>query len=98
MQITKASKSEIVGEVAKRAAVTREVADYVFHTLSEVMLEKLKEGKEVRIPYIGAIHFANKASSISNLNGVVIPPHKQIKFRFNKQLARYIRVKSRVRE
>jgi nucleoid DNA-binding protein len=95
MIITKASKNEIVGEVAKRSALKKEVVGHVYYKLAEVILDKLKEGKEVMLPGIGTFHFADKKSSISNLDKQVIPPHKQIKFRFNKLLARYIRVISR---
>ena len=95
MQISKASRKEIIGEVAKRAAVSKIVADQVFNKLSEVIEEKLKEGKAVNIPYIGTFYFYKKKRMISNLTKQEIPPHYQLKFRFNKLLVRYIRVITR---
>jgi len=97
MQITKASRKEIIGEVAKRSAVGYKTADHMFNKLSEVIEEKLKEGKQINIPYIGTFYFVEKDVQISNLTKQEIPKHKQIKFRFNKDLARWIRVTSRER-
>lgn len=94
-KVAKASRREIIGEVAKKSAVSRQVADHVFHSLSEVIEKKLKEGKQVTFPYIGTFYFAEKEKSISNLTKQEIPRHKQLKFKFNRLLARYVRVMSR---
>ena len=94
-QVPKASRREIVREVAKRSAVSIQVADHVFHSLSEVVEKKLKEGKQVTFPYIGTFYFMAKKKSVSNLTKQEIPPHMQLKFKFNRLLARYVRVTTR---
>lgn len=96
MEFGKASRPEIIKELAERAALTKETADYTFNVLSQIIEEKLRDGKEVLIPYVGRFHFMEKAGGKSNLDGSVIPPHRQLKFRFNRNLARSIRVRSRI--
>lgn len=91
----KASRKEIVKEVAKRAGITNVLANFTFNAFSTVIEEKLREGKEVTLPYVGRLWFAQKKSQISNMTRQEIPPHKQLKFRPNRDLARYIRVVSR---
>jgi len=46
MKVTLSSKKEIIGELAKRSHVTRELAGYVYHNLLDIILERLKKGEE----------------------------------------------------
>lgn len=95
MELGTAKNSEIVKAVAEKAGISKVLARQVFFSLSEVIGEKLKDGKQVRLPYVGAFHFMRKAPMKSNLTGELIPAHHQVKFRFHKDLARYIRTMTR---
>ncbi len=95
MKVTLSSKKEIIGELAKRSHVTRELAGYVYHNLLDIILERLKKGEEINLSGIGKFKYLNKRSSVSNITKQVIPPHLQIKFKFNPKMARFIRVMSR---
>lgn len=91
MEFGKASEKEVVKSIAKRAGVTQLLAKQVYYALSEIIEEKLKEGKEVRLPYIGTFYFKRKGAMKSNLTQQHIPPHMQLKFRFRPDLPMYIR-------
>lgn len=95
MEFGTASRKEIVKEIAERAGLTYKTADYAFNTFSQVIEEKLRDGKEVLIPYVGRLYFAKKKAMRSNITKQLIPPHRQLKFRVNVNLARSIRVRSR---
>lgn len=95
MELGKVSKSELISEVAERAGISKVLASHVYYKLSEVIEEKLKEGKEVRLPYVGVFYFHRKNEMKSNLTGQMILPHHQLKFRYLKGLARYVRIMTR---
>lgn len=95
MEFSKATEKELVRAIAKRAGVTQVLAKLVFYSISEIIEEKLKEGKEVRLPYIGTFYFKRKKAMVSNLTHQHIPPHHQLKFRFRPDLPMYVRKMSR---
>lgn len=90
------NKSDLVRELAKRSDIDYRLADYVFHNLLDIMHERLKQGYRIYLYNIGSFRFVYQAKEkISNLTGKVIPRHWTMKFKFNSELARYIRVMSR---
>ena len=95
MEFGNLPERELISAIAKRAGVTNLLAKQVYYKLSEIIEEKLKEGKSIRLPYIGKFYFYDQIERVSNLTHQVIPPHKKVKFRFRPDLDRYIRVMSR---
>ena len=95
MEFGNATTKEIVSEVANKTAESQKVVGHVYYKLLEVIEEKLKDGKRIVLPNVGVFYFVSKKSSISNLTHQVVPPHKQLKFKINVKLARFIRVMSR---
>lgn len=95
MKLGKASDKEMVAAIAAKAGVTRVLAKQIYYALSEVIEEKLKEGKQIRIPYVGTFYFFERGAMKSNLTGERIAPHYQLKFRFRPDLPRYIRTMTR---
>ena len=95
MEFGKLSRATLISEVADRTAQPKMVIGHIYNELLEVILENLKDGKEVLLTGIGTFHFIDKKESRSNLTKQLVPPHKQIKCRMNKMLARYIRVTTR---
>ena len=95
MEFDVTTTKEITEAIAEKAGVTNTTARQLYYAFSAVIEEKLKEGKEVRIPYIGTFHFYKQKTMVSNLTGQTIPPHRKVKFRFRPDLAMYIRKMSR---
>jgi len=95
MEFGVCSRKEFVGEIAKKGHITYEMAGYLFNIFSEVMEDKLRDGKEVLIPYVGRFHFPHKKASVSNMTKQEVPPHHQVKFRINRNLSRSVRTRSR---
>ena len=95
MEFSKSTTEEIVKGIAKEAGVSYHLARRVYYAFSQVIEDKLKEGKEVRIPYIGVFHFVDKKPMVSNLTRQYVPSHKKVKFRILPNIDRYIRVMSR---
>ena len=88
-------KKPIVKELAKEAKIPVPEASFIYDIIFDRILRKLKNGQTVALPDIGTIGFIETKASTSHITGQHIPPHKRIKFRVNKHLARFITVETR---
>ena len=89
------SKTQLVREVVKETGISKPEAMFAFEVILNKIIKSLENGQEVLLHGVGRITFAKVHSYKSNMTGVMIPPHKRIKFKPNIGLARKIRVDTR---
>lgn len=89
------SKTQLVREIIKETGISKPEASFAYDVMLAKIRRSLEQGQEVLLHKVGRITFVPSRSHKSNMTGVLIPPHKRIKFRPNNVLARKIRVDTR---
>lgn len=91
-------KQTVIKVLEREAGVDKSLGSFIYDLLMDTMREGLLEDKKVLLHGIGDIYLLPVTKTKrSNMTGIMIPPHKRLKFRPNFKLARVIRVKTRER-
>lgn len=88
-------KVQIVRELVKEAGMDKHEASFMYDVIINKIRRSLECEQDVLLCGVGRITYVSAKERKSNMTGVLIPPHKRIKFRPNALLARKIRVNTR---
>jgi|WetSurMetagenome_2_1015567.scaffolds.fasta_scaffold1761800_1 nucleoid DNA-binding protein len=89
-------KGVIVHQTAKKTKMPKEDVSFMYDVMMDVIYNTLRSGTGVLLPNIASLQVVDKEGQVSNMTGQTIPPHKRLRFRPNRHLARFVRVDTRV--
>lgn len=88
-------KVQIVREMVKENRMDPHDASFVYEIIVTKIRKSLERGQDVLLRGVGRIALVHTKPRKSNMTGVIVPPHKRIRFKPNAFLARKIRVETR---
>lgn len=92
---TKITKSQLVKELSEYTTITKVQCDFMFDSLLAIVKEHVLNEKEVELKTLGRFELVQKPARPSNMDGKIIPAHKQLRFSVADRLSRVVRVNSR---
>jgi len=91
------AKAELSLHLQETVGMPDYQANWVLDSLFDFIASHVKEGNEVLLKGLGRFVYVDREGTRkSNLSGDLIVPHKQVKFRINQHLAKYVRINTRV--
>lgn len=88
-------KAQLIDELSAETTIPKTQCDFMYEVLLDIIKRHLMNEDEVWLKYLGQFYYVPHRPKRSNMTGAIIPKHKQLKFRINDSLARFIRTRTR---